>query len=55
MMILANFISCGFLVDAFRLLSKQKPQEQAISKMQASLLSIAYLVFEIAFLVADTA
>ena len=55
MMYLVIFLSCGFLVDAFRLLSKQKPQKQAISKMQASLLSIAFLVFGAAILVRDFA
>ena len=51
MMYLVIFLSCGFLVDAFRLLSKQKLQKQAISKKQASLLSIAFLVFGTALLV----
>ena len=55
MMYFVIFLSCGFLIDAFRLLSKQKPQKQAISKMQASLLSIAFLVFGTALLVYDFA
>ena len=52
---LCIFISCGFLIDAFRLLSRLKPQNQAISKKQASLLSIAFGAFGAALLVADLA
>ncbi len=52
---LCIIISCGFLFDAFRLLSKQKPQNQAISKKQTSLLSIAFGAFGTALLVADLA
>jgi hypothetical protein len=52
LMQLCIFLSCGFLIDAFRLLSKQKPQNQAISKKQASLLSIAFGAFGTALLVA---
>jgi hypothetical protein len=55
LMQLCIFLSCGFLIDAFRLLSKQKPQNQAISKKQASLLSIAFGAFGTALLVADLA
>ena len=55
LMQLCIFISCGFLIDAFRLLSKQKPQNQSISKRQASLLSIAFGVFGTAILISDIA
>ena len=55
LMQLCIFLSCGFLIDAFRLLSKQKPQNQTISKKQASLLSIAFGAFGTALLVADLA
>ena len=55
LMQLCIFLSCGFLIDAFRLLSKQKPQNQAISKKQASLLSISFGAFGAALLVADLA
>lgn len=52
---LCIFLSCGFLIDAFRLLSKLKPESQTISKKQASLLSIAFGAFGTAFLVSDLA
>ena len=55
LMQLCIFLSCAFLIDAFRLLSRQKPQNQAISKKQASLLSIAFGAFGTALLVADLA
>ena len=55
LMQLCIIISCGFLFDAFRLLSKQKPQNQVISKKQTSLLSIAFGAFGTALLVADLA
>jgi hypothetical protein len=39
------FFSCGFLIDAFRLLSKLKSREKSISKKQAALLSFAFGAF----------
>ena len=55
LMQLCIVVSCGFLFDAFRLLSRQKPQNQVISKKQTSLLSIAFGAFGTAFLVANLA
>jgi hypothetical protein len=36
------FVSCGFLIDAFRILSKKKEENQVISKKLVTLLSIAF-------------
>lgn len=44
-------VSCGFLIDAFRILKKFKGENQAISKKQVALLSIAFGLFGLNLLV----
>lgn len=39
---ICSFVSCGFLMDAFRLLQKVKQTNQTISKKLVTFLSIAY-------------
>jgi hypothetical protein len=48
---LCIFVSCGFLVDAFRVLSNKKAEHQVISKRLVTLLSIAFGAFGMTFLI----
>jgi hypothetical protein len=50
---LCILVSCGFLIDAFRLLSKLKSSEQSISKKQAAILSFAFGAFGASSLIKD--
>ena len=48
---LCIFVSCGFLIDAFRILSTKKAVHQAVSKKLAMLLSIAFGAYGVALMV----
>ncbi len=51
LMQLCIFVSCGFMIDAFRLLSKLKSRGQSISKKQAAMISIAFGAFGASFFI----
>ena len=48
---LCIFVSCGFLIDAFRILSTKKAVHQVVSKKLATLLSFSFGAYGVALMV----
>lgn len=46
-------VSCGFMIDAFRLLAKEKRENEVISKSIVTFLSIAFGAFGLALVLND--